>query len=148
LDIGRISKIAIRSPGLLRDFARQTQRELHADVIRRRGAHGNKPIDIRSRSLTDNDSSPNSSSAVANGQASEMTSIVNINRWRRQRLRRAESRHDDAPHTEHSEIASQSANRKGFVATMLKTIRLTFALAIILAIEIGDFMFVKIGRIR
>jgi hypothetical protein len=74
----------------------------------------------------------------------EMTSIVNINRWRRRSLHPADTRHDDAPPAERT----QTASRKGFVAVMLKTVRLTWALAVILAIEIGDFMFVKIGRIR
>jgi hypothetical protein len=59
-------------------------------------------------------------------------------------LHPADTRHDDAPPAERTRTAS----RKGFVAVMLKTIRVTWALAVILAIEIGDFIFVKIGRVR
>jgi hypothetical protein len=73
-----------------------------------------------------------------------MTSIVNIHRRRRRSLHPADTRHDDAPSAERT----QTASRKGFVAVMLKTIRLTWALAVILAIEIGDFLSVKIGRVR
>jgi hypothetical protein len=56
-----------------------------------------------------------------------MTSIVNTNRWRRRSLHPAGTRHDDAPPAERT----QTASRKGFVAVMLKTIRLTWALAVI-----------------
>ncbi len=73
-----------------------------------------------------------------------MTSIVNINRRRRRSLHPADTRHDDAPPAERT----QTASRKGSVAVMLKTIRVTLALVVILAIEIGDFMSVKIGRLR
>jgi hypothetical protein len=73
-----------------------------------------------------------------------MTSIVNINRRRRRSLYPADIRHDDTPPAERP----QTASRKGFVAVMLKTFRVTWALAVILAIEIGDFMSVKIGRLR
>jgi hypothetical protein len=73
-----------------------------------------------------------------------MTSIVPIDRRRRRCLRPAASRHDDAPRAERA----QTASRKGFVAAMLKAIRLACALTIILAIEIGDSMSAKIGRIR
>jgi hypothetical protein len=73
-----------------------------------------------------------------------MTSIANINRWRRRRLHPADTLRDEAPPAERT----QTASRKGFVVVMLKTIRLTGALAVILAIEIGDFLSVKIGRVR
>jgi hypothetical protein len=73
-----------------------------------------------------------------------MTSIANINRWLRQSLHPADTRLDEAPPAERT----QTASRKSFVAVMLKTIRLTGALAVILAIEIGDFLSVKIGRVR
>ena len=73
-----------------------------------------------------------------------MTSIVHVNRRRRRSLHPAESRHDTAPPAERSPTASH----KGFVAVMRKTVRLIFALATILAIELGDFIIVRIGRIR